>query len=353
MKNGEKVVVTGGAGFIGTNLCHRLLCDGHEVLLYDNLSRKGSEKNLQWLTSTHGLSLQVKIADVRDRAALREALKGADRVYHFAAQVAVTKSLDDPLFDFDVNLRGTVNVLEAIRDQKTPPFLLFTSTNKVYGRLNDLQLVEDRLRYSIADDSFEGIGEKRLLDFHSPYGCSKGGADQYVVDYARTYGIPATVFRMSCIYGPHQFGNEDQGWVAHLLFRAIEGSPVTVYGDGRQVRDLLFIDDLVEAFLLAYSHKDLCAGEAFTIGGGPRRTMSLLELIESIKSLHGATPPVTFAQWRTGDQKYYVSDVSKFQKLTGWEIKTGTSEGVSKLYRWIVESRIKETALNETRERIL
>ncbi|NLP02889.1 MAG: SDR family NAD(P)-dependent oxidoreductase [Fibrobacter sp.] len=347
MKTGQKVVVTGGAGFIGTNLCHRLASDGYQVLLYDNLSRKGSEKNLKWLIDTHGSSIQARIADVRDQKALREALDGAQRVYHFAAQVAVTRSLDDPLEDFEINLRGTVNVLEILREAENPPFLLFTSTNKVYGRLGDLQLIKENTRYRVPDNSFSGIGESRLLDFHSPYGCSKGGADQYVIDYARTFGIPATVFRMSCIYGPHQFGNEDQGWVAHLLFRAVEKEPITIYGDGRQVRDLLFIDDLVEAFLNAYERREKCAGEAFTIGGGIKNTLSILELLESIKKLHGDVPNMVFAPWRTGDQKFYVSDLSKFHKLTGWEPSVGTLEGISRLYRWIVESGRRELSLME------
>src|ERR687890_1662006 len=308
--SGRPILITGGAGFIGTNVAHRLLTQGHQVRVFDNLARPGVEQNLRWLRDTHGDQVTVEIADVRDADALRQAVDGAARVFHFAAQVAVTTSLTDPLEDFEVNARGTLNLLEAIRAQPIPPPLVFTSTNKVYGALDDVGLRRRNQRYEPTDPSLRrtGISENRPLDFHSPYGCSKGSADQYVLDYARTYGIPAIVFRMSCIYGPHQFGTEDQGWVAHFLIRALEGRPITLYGDGRQVRDILSVDDLIEAFLLAQEHMASESGQAFNIGGGPRNTVSLLELLDLIASLTGSRPAFEIEPWRTADQRYYVSN---------------------------------------------
>ena len=234
-------VITGGAGFVGSNLADRLCRMGRQVLIYDNLSREGVEANLRWLQSEHGSQIRVETADVRDRTQLRAALAHAESVFHFAAQVAVTSSLAEPLHDFEVNVVGTLNVLEAAREAIRPPNLIFTSTNKVYGNLADLAMRSSKTRYEPEPlwVRTNGISEDRPLDFHSPYGCSKGAADQYVVDYARSYGLPSAVFRMSCIYGPHQFGTEDQGWVAHFLIRAIEGRPITLYGDGKQVRDIL------------------------------------------------------------------------------------------------------------------
>ncbi|HEX8255267.1 MAG TPA: NAD-dependent epimerase/dehydratase family protein, partial [Thermoanaerobaculia bacterium] len=270
VSNDSFILITGGCGFVGTNLAHRLLSEGQRVCVFDNLSRPGVERNLEWLRATHGDNLIVKIADVRDAGAVREAVRRASQVFHLAAQVAVTTSVGDPLSDFEINARGTLNVLEAIRNSIHRPPLFFTSTNKVYGGLDDVALREEGLRYTPADDAIaqNGISELRPLDFHSPYGCSKGTADQYVLDYARTYGIQAVVFRMSCIYGPHQFGTEDQGWVAHFLIRALNHQPITIYGDGKQVRDILYVDDLVNAFQLASEKIDVCSGNAFNIGGG-------------------------------------------------------------------------------------
>jgi CDP-paratose 2-epimerase len=258
-------------------------------------------------------------------------------VFHFAAQVAVTSSLVDPIEDFEINARGTLNLLEAVRSVDNPPPLVFTSTNKVYGNLADLQFTNGVTRYSPADRLIRerGIGENRPLDFHSPYGCSKGAADQYVIDYARTYRIPALVFRMSCIYGPHQYGNEDQGWVAHFVIRALTGKPITIYGDGKQVRDILFIDDLVDAFLLAQQHIKQLSGNAFNIGGGPQNTISLLELLDLLAALHGSELSIHFEDWRAADQRYYVADTNKFGGLTGWKPKVGVREGVQRLYEWL------------------
>jgi CDP-paratose 2-epimerase len=346
VRNGARpVLITGGAGFIGSNLAHRLLSMGHSVLLLDDLSRSGVDRNLRWLQKAHGEHVRAQIADVRDRNAVRDAVAQARQVFHFAAQVAVTTSLDDPSHDFSVNAGGTLNVLEAIRAQSTPPPLVYTSTNKVYGGLGDIPLVQDGGRYAPRDPRIRahGVSEARSLDFHSPYGCSKGTADQYVLDYARSFGLATIVFRMSCIYGPHQFGTEDQGWVAHFLIRALDGDPIVLYGDGMQVRDILFIDDLVDAFLLAQRSMDRQAGTAFNIGGGAANTTSLLELLDLIEKVHGERPDVALREWRTGDQRYYVSDTRRFQEATGWRPRIGVEEGVRRLYEWLRESRAQPT----------
>ena len=334
------VLITGGAGFIGTNLAHRLLSDRHPVLLLDSLARPGTEENLRWLRDRHGDRLRVEIADLRDGDAVQRAVAQASQVFHFAAQVAVTTSLADPADDFAVNARGTLTVLEAIRAHPAPPPLVFTSTNKVYGTLEDLGLQRRNRRYEPVDPrvASHGIDETRPLDFHSPYGCSKGSADQYVLDYARSYGLPAIVFRMSCIYGPHQHGTEDQGWVAHFLIRALEDVPITIYGDGRQVRDLLFVEDLVEALLLAQQHMPTETGNAFNIGGGPANAVSLLEVVEQITELTGRPPCVAHEAWRLGDQRYYVSDGGKFTRVTGWRPRVPVREGLARLAGWLRES---------------
>ncbi|HKO57466.1 MAG TPA: GDP-mannose 4,6-dehydratase, partial [Thermoanaerobaculia bacterium] len=260
---------------------------------------------------------------------------------HFAAQVAVTTSLDDPIHDFEVNARGTVNVLEAIRHSLRRPPLFFTSTNKVYGGLDDLSMEEQEMRYAPrAPVAEHGVSEERPLDFHSPYGCSKGTADQYVRDYARSYGLQTVVFRMSCIYGPHQFGTEDQGWVAHFLIRALNRETVTIYGDGRQVRDILFVEDLVDAFMAASKQIDQVGGEAFNIGGGVENTVSLLELVAAIARLDGRAMRIAWSDWRTGDQKYYVSDTRKFREATGWAPRVGTAAGVRALREWLIAAGV-------------
>jgi len=333
----KPILITGGAGFVGSNLAHRLLSAGHKVRLLDNLSRAGVERNLRWLMETHGDLVDIEVPDLRNLSIIKLAVKDASQVFHFAAQVAVTSSLVDPIEDFEINARGTLNLLESIRSLRNPPPLVFTSTNKVYGNLADLEFIKDGTRYAPRDLSIRerGIDEKRPLDFHSPYGCSKGAADQYVVDYARTYRIPALVFRMSCIYGPHQHGNEDQGWVAHFVIRSISGEPITIYGDGMQVRDILFIDDLVDAFLLAQQQMKKLAGSAFNIGGGSANSISLLELLDLLAELHGGDVSVRFEDWRAADQRYYVADTGKFSGLTGWQPRVGVHEGVRRLYEWM------------------
>jgi CDP-paratose 2-epimerase len=338
---GAPVLITGGAGFIGTNLAARLLESGRSVRIFDNLTRAGVEKNLLWLRDTFGARVEVALGDIRDRDAVDRAVAGVSEVFHFAAQVAVTSSLSDPVFDFSVNAGGTLNLLEAVRALPDRPPLVFTSTNKVYGDLEDVELVPESSRYVPADEETRtcGVGEQRSIDFHSPYGCSKGAADQYVLDYARTFGLPAVVFRMSCIYGPHQFGTEDQGWVAHFLIRAIERHPITIYGDGLQVRDILYVDDLVRAFLLAQEHIEQLSGEAFNIGGGPTRTTSLVELVDLIKSLDKGGIQLDFDAWREADQRYYVSDTRKFQQATGWTPRVSVAEGVRALHAWLRATR--------------
>ncbi len=348
--NVGRALITGGAGFIGTNLAQRLLETGWQVSVLDNLSRDGVNTNLDWLRAGWGAPLRVHVADIRDSVALRRALSEVTDVFHFAAQVAVTHSLDRPLEDFDINARGTLTLLEAMRQCTQPPRLLFTSTNKVYGALQDVGLACDETRYVPLDPdiSATGVDERRPLAFHSPYGCSKGAADQYVLDYAHTFGIPAVVFRMSCIYGPHQFGTEDQGWVAHFLLRMLRRQPVTVYGDGRQVRDILFVGDLIDAMLAARAAMPGISGQAFNIGGGPANTISLVELIERAARLVGRRSPCEYAPWRAADQRYYVSDYRKFARCTGWMPKVSVADGVSKLLSWLENHRLSAAQLSRT-----
>jgi CDP-paratose 2-epimerase len=337
---GGTALITGGAGFIATNVADRLLREGCRVRLFDNLSRAGVERNVRWLREQHGGGIELQMGDIRDAAALRTAVTGVQRIFHFAAQVAVTTSLVDPLLDFEVNARGTLNLLEAIRALDERPSLLFTSTNKVYGHLEDVSLRQNGSRYQPASDTItrRGISEARPLNFHSPYGCSKGAAEQYILDYARTFDLPAVVFRMSCIYGPHQFGTEDQGWVAHFLIQALQRRQLTLYGDGFQVRDILFVEDLVDAMLLAHEHIDRTSGEAFNIGGGPSRTVSLRELLDLIGELLGHCPAVAIEPWRSADQRYYVSDTAKFKAATGWRAAIGVEDGVGRLLGWLADS---------------
>jgi CDP-paratose 2-epimerase len=348
-RRGRYALITGGAGFIGTNLADRLLEDGHRVVVYDSLARPGVERNLLWLKARHGDRVHARVADVRDAVALREVVEGADAVFHLGAQVAVTTSLVRPLQDFAVNLEGTVTLLEALRQVDRPVPLLFTSTNKVYGTLPDLELANVGDRWEPVDPVLRAVGidERRPLDFCTPYGCSKGGADAYVLDFAKSYGLPAIVFRMSCVYGPHQYGNEDQGWVAHFVLRALAGEPLTVYGDGAQVRDILFATDLVDAMLRVYGDAERLAGAAFNVGGGPGTTISLLELIGLIEELHGTRPEVEFAAERAGDQRWYVSDTSRLRKATGWRPRVGVDEGVTRLYEWLTERDAREASAGQ------
>lgn len=343
---GTRALITGGAGFIATNVAARLLDEGADVVLLDNMSRKGVEHNAAWLIERYGSRVRLLRGDVCDARLVARALDGVREVYHFAAQVAVTTSLTSPIADFETNARGTLTLLEALRVLPGPPSLLFTSTNKVYGDLEDLALVRDGRRYVPADPEIRhhGISERRLLAFHSPYGCSKGAADQYVLDYARTFGLPAVVFRMSCIYGPHQFGTEDQGWVAHFLIQAMRGAPLTLYGDGLQVRDVLFVEDLVDAMMRAHERIDTTAGRAYNIGGGPRHTVSLLELLDLIATLTGKLPVYEIEPWRPADQRYYVSNTTRFEKATGWSPKVSVRDGVQRLLEWLADAGLATPA---------
>lgn len=331
----RSIVIFGGAGFIGSNWTERLLKTTEaKIHVFDNLSRQGARHNLEYLQKVAGRSgrLQITVGDVRDAAMVDRVVKYATEIYNFAAQVAVTTSLVDPRLDFEVNLGGTFNILESARRHGRSPFMLFTSTNKVYGNSGTEEVHVSGKRY--VSDSGKGSDESRPLDFHSPYGCSKGAADQYVRDYARVYGLRSVVFRMSCIAGPRQFGSEDQGWVAHFLYSALEGRPVTIYGDGRQVRDILHVGDLVCAFEAAYLNRDKTAGQIYNIGGGNENTISLLELMEKIEEQTGVSVGYNFGESRTGDQLIYVTDYGKFSSHTGWQPEASVQDIVMGMYKW-------------------
>lgn len=336
----QPVLVTGGAGFIGCNLADRLASEGHDVLVLDALSRPGVERNLRWLEQRHPERISRILADVRDQAAVEDAVRNASAVFHFAAQVAVTSSLLDPYADFDVNVRGTLLLLEALRRRGAKVPLIFASTNKVYGALRELELVSEGECYLPADSTVRahGVGEDCGLDLHTPYGCSKGAADQYVLDYARSFGIPTAVMRMSCIYGPRQLGTEDQGWVAHFLIRALERKPITVYGDGHQVRDILYVADAVNAYLSAWRQIDKVAGQAFNLGGGPRNAVSLLQLIAHVEQLVGHPVRVKYAPWRASDQRYYVTDLRRVISRLGLPQPRPWRQGVAALCHWLADN---------------
>jgi CDP-paratose 2-epimerase len=333
-----RTLVTGGLGFIGCNLTDRLLREGHEVVILDNASRNGTLNNLHWLEANHRGKFHWIQGDTRDTAAVEEAIQGAETVFHFAAQVAVTTSVQNPQDDFSTNAQGTLNVLESARHQSRKPIVVFTSTNKVYGGLDDVRVEEKELRY-VLPELPQGISESQPLDFHSPYGCSKGCADQYVRDYYRIYGLKTIVFRMSCIYGNRQFGNEDQGWVAHFVLTALQNGSLTIYGDGKQVRDLLYIDDLVNAFLLALGRIDRTAGQTYNIGGGPSNAISVwTECSKHLAKAVKQKPSVQFADWRPGDQKIYISDIRKASRDFGWQPRISIPEGLNRLAAWAEEA---------------
>jgi CDP-paratose 2-epimerase len=339
------VLITGGCGFIGCNLADRLAAEGHDVLAFDSLARGGVKANAQWLKARHGTHVQIAAGDVRDRILVIDAVRQASAVLHLAAQVAVTSSLDSPLDDFEINARGTLNVLEAVRLHNAGAPVIFASTNKVYGRLfENADIVPTGRRYAPPRaDLAQGVDETAALDFYSPYGCSKGAADQYVRDYSRVYGLRTAVMRMSCIYGPRQFGTEDQGWLAHFLLTALHGAKLTIYGDGRQVRDALFVDDAVDAWLAVLRNIDVARGRVFNLGGGADNSVSLLELIELIAELTGHELDYAFADWRPGDQPWYVSDIAALASAVGWKPKTPLSTGLVALERWLqscVQDRI-------------
>jgi CDP-paratose 2-epimerase len=336
----EYTLITGGAGFIGSNLADALLRDGERVVIADNLSREGVQLNAQWLKREHGDLVRIERMDVRESDRLRQLVRGSRRIFHLAAQVAVTTSLEDPVTDLETNLLGTFHLLEAARRSPSPPPVLFTSTNKVYGAMEEVgtELRDGAYSYS---DGRAGIDERTPLDFHSPYGCSKGAADQYVRDYARIFGLPTTVFRMSCIYGTRQYGTEDQGWVAHFARSLLNGAPITVFGDGNQVRDVLWVGDLVRAMRTALDRIEETAGEVFNIGGGGTNAVSVRGVIDRLVEITGCEVPVVSAPWRPGDQRVYVSDTCKARRLLGWEPTTGWHDGLGRLVEWLKAAQIE------------
>jgi len=327
-----KILITGGAGFIGANCATYFANKGHKVVLFDNLSRIGSDKNLQWIKNV--CSVEFVKGDVRKFEDLIDLVtqKGPfDLILHMAAQVAVTTSVVNPREDFEINALGTFNLLEAIRKYDPETTLIYASTK-------DLNIIERDGRY-IYQDLPEGVDEKRNLDFHSPYGCSKGSADQYCRDYYRIYGLKTIVMRQSCIYGYRQFGVEDQGWVAWFCIAVALGKQITIYGDGKQIRDVLFIDDLVRAYELAYEKRDRIAGRVYNIGGGPKNTLSLHELIRYLEKLKGERIPLAYDDWRPGDQKVFIDNISLAENDFGWKPVIKTDEGIEKLYKWTYENR--------------
>jgi len=332
-----RVLVTGGCGFIGSNLVNALAARGEMVLAFDAMLREGSQENARWLQSRWGDRVEIATGDVRDAEAVRLMVANCTAVLHLAAQVAVTTSLEDPLEDFSVNAGGTLTVLEAVRRYNPSAPVVFASTNKVYGMaLPADRLVRQERRYEpIGSLAGQGLSEGAPLDLYSPYGCSKGAADQYVRDYARVFGLKTVVLRMSCIYGPRQFGTEDQGWLAHFMLKAQQGDPITIYGDGFQVRDVLFVDDAVNAWLGALDRIGKVSGRIFNLGGGPANAISLREAIDHIATVRGSRPELRFSDWRPGDQPWYVSDISAISTALDWSPRVSVADGVSALDEWI------------------
>ena len=332
----KTVLITGGAGFIGSNLAERLLLEPEtRVRIFDNMARAGVARNVEWLRSLpQSCRLQVMEGDVRDAVAVRRAVDGVSEIYHLAAQVAVTTSVEDPASDFEVNAAGTFHVLEAARRSRWKPFLLFTSTNKVYGSLETLPVELQGTRYCSQQPGFNGVSETAPLDFHSPYGCSKGSADQYVRDYARIYDLPTVVFRMSCIAGPRQFGNEDQGWVAHFLYSALAGRSITVYGDGHQVRDILHVHDLIDAMTAARDALPRTRGEVYNLGGGISRAASVVEMLRSIERMTGEPLHLNYSEVRPGDQPLYIADTTKLERDTGWRARRSLGDTLQSIHEF-------------------
>jgi CDP-paratose 2-epimerase len=332
------LLITGGAGFIGSHLAKYFSDRGDRIAVFDNLSRHGSDWNLRWLEERIP-ALEFIRGDVRDAAAITRAAQGREAIFHLAAQVAVTTSVTDPREDFEINALGTFNVLEAARASKGNPIVIYSSTNKVYGGMEAAKVVEEPTRYRLADLPL-GVAEDWPLDFHSPYGCSKGAGDQYVRDYARIYGLPTVVFRQSAIFGERQFGVEDQGWLAHFVISAVLGRPITIYGDGKQVRDMLYVGDLARAFERAVEQIATVRGRVFNIGGGPDFTLTIWsETGPMLEALCGRTLDVRYGKWRPGDQKIYVSDIRKAERELGWKPQVAPKEGLARLWQWAHENR--------------
>jgi len=332
------MLITGGAGFIGVNAADKFCSDGWKVSVLDNLSRRGAKENLEWLTSRHDVS--VVEADIRNSTLMEKSLSEMkpNVLLHLAGQVAVTSSVEDPSTDFDINARGTLNLLEAVRKFSADTFFINASTNKVYGKMEDLDVRELDSRY-VYSTLTKGVNEERPLDFHSPYGCSKGVADQYCIDYARIYDLCTVSMRQSCIYGPRQFGIEDQGWVAWFCIAAAMGEPITIYGDGKQIRDILYVGDLVQAYEAAIDNMERVNGRAINIGGGPANTLSLLELLSMLKNESGTKLMVNKSDWRPGDQKVFVSDITKARKFMNWNPTTSLETGMKALIDWTLQHK--------------
>ena len=334
----KKVLITGGAGFIGSNLSKYFAEKGYSVDIFDNFNRYGTRENAKWLTDQFQ-NVHIIEGDIRKRNDLKRGVSEAEIIFHLAAQVAVTTSVVDPTTDFEINALGTFNVLEAIREAGNKPILIFSSTNKVYGGMEDVEIIERNGKYDYKDLPF-GISERMNLDFHSPYGCSKGAADQYVRDYARIYDLPTVVFRQSCIYGPRQFGIEDQGWIAWFIIAATLGKKITVYGDGKQVRDVLYIDDLVRLFEIAVEKIGKTKGKIYNVGGGRENTLSVWsEFGPILDGLFGRKIDVLFSDWRPGDQKVFISDIRYIEKELGWKPKVKVENGIEKLFHWVQENK--------------
>jgi len=336
----KNYLVTGGAGFIGSNYVHRLVSRGEKVTVFDNLSRGGAPRNLEWLKQTHGAdAFRMVVGDVRDSVAITEAAQGADVIVHLAGQVAVTTSVVNPREDFEINALGTFNTLEAARASGRRPIFLYASTNKVYGGMDDVEIVEDATRWHYKDLTY-GAAEDQPLDFHSPYGCSKGTGDQYVRDYFRIYDLPTVVFRQSAIYGPRQFGIEDQGWLAWFIIAAVMGRPITIYGDGKQVRDMLFVDDLANAYDLAIQNIETARGQVYNVGGGAENMLAVwTEFEPMLERLLGKKIEVARGDWRPGDQRVFYADYRKAQRDLGWKPQVGLEEGIERLFHWVSENK--------------
>jgi CDP-paratose 2-epimerase len=346
----EHVLVTGGAGFIGSHVAAYYDERGVDVTAIDNLSRTESLEhadesrdtaayNWQYLSEEHP-NVELIEADVRDPERMEALVDGHDGVVHTAGQVAVTASIREPRHDFEVNAAGTFNVLEGARKADNDPAVVLASTNKVYGdNINEIPVREEETRYVYDDPEFaHGIPESVSIDDceHTPYGVSKLAADLYVQDYAHRGVVDAAAFRMSCIYGPRQFGNEDQGWVAHFALSTLRDEPLTIFGDGKQVRDVLFVDDLVRAYDAFLSDPD-DKPAVYNIGGGPERTTSLLEFLDLLEEQTGTRPDTTFEEWREGDQRVYVSDISRARERLDWEPRVDFEDGIERFLQWYGE----------------
>ena len=333
-------LVTGGAGFIGSNYVHKLIQRGEKVIIYDNLSRAGAPRNIAWLEETFGKNaFRLIVGDIRSAADMTEAAKEADIIVHLAGQVAVTTSVTKPREDFEANALGTFNALEAARLSGRDPIFLYASTNKVYGGMEDVKLIEDATRWRYAELEY-GCAETQPLDFHSPYGCSKGTGDQYVRDYARIYGLRSVVLRQSCIYGPRQFGIEDQGWLAWMIIAAVTGRKITIYGDGKQVRDVLNVSDLLNAYDAAIEKIDIAKGQVYNMGGGTRNILAVwAEFGPILETLLGKRIEVARNDWRPGDQRVFYADYRKAKNELGWEPKIDLEEGIEMLFKWVQENK--------------